>query len=194
MPSIALINWQTDRMPRLGHIDAHCVALAAIAPATAPPTPGPLVEESLQGYVMLLSGHFQGFCRDLYTECAQILTNAAAANLQRAVQLQCITGLALNIGNPTIENIRKDFERFDFILDLPNADPGNQQRMTHLGHLNFWRNQVAHQKTTPAPAGIPSVLVLGDIRSWRASCDGLAASLDDIMRVELTLLVGAAPW
>ena len=61
MPSIALNQWQTDRMARLDQVDAHCAAVFGV------PAPLPLLaEEALQGYVMLLSGHFQGFCRDLY--------------------------------------------------------------------------------------------------------------------------------
>src|SRR5205807_9485672 len=86
---------------------------------------------------------------------------------------------------PTKENIRKDFERFGFLLDLEGAAPGNPLRVTHLAHLNYWRNHVAHQKATPPPAGVPAVLTLADIQAWRASCDGLATSLDDIMKQEL---------
>ncbi len=62
MPSIALSQWQTDRMPRLDELEAHCAALSGASPP-----------ETLQGYVMLLSGHFQGFCWDLYNECAQVV-------------------------------------------------------------------------------------------------------------------------
>ena len=48
---------------------------------------------------------------------------------------------------------------------LTAAAPGNPQRVTHLGHLNYWRNHVAHQKATPPPAGVPAVLTLADIQS-----------------------------
>ncbi len=198
MPSAALTRWQNDRMPRLGHMDAHCAAIFAaplgIAPPLALAVPPPLAQESLQGYVMLVSGHFQGFCRDLYTECAQLCAAAVAATMRTTIQAQFAAGLLLNTGNPTNEIIRKDFERFGFLLDLGAAAPGNPQRITHLGHLNFWRNHVAHQKATPPPAGVPAVLALADIQAWRTSCDGLATSLDDIMRHELTRILGAAPW
>lgn len=187
VPSAALTRWQNDRMPRLGGVEAHCAALFA------PPSP-PLAEESLQGYVMLVSGHFQGFCRDLYSECVQLCAAAAPATMRTTIQTQFAAGLALNIGNPTIENIRKDFKRFDFQLNLEGAAPGNPQRVTYLGHLNYWRNHVAHQQATPPPAGVPAVLTLADVQAWRASCDGLAASLDDIMRQELTRILGVAPW
>ncbi len=143
---------------------------------------------------MLISGHFQGFCRDLYTECVQHCAAAALATMRTTIQAQFSAGLALNSGNPTIANIRRDFERFDFHLDLGAAAPGNPQRITHLGHLNYWRNHVAHQKATPPPRGVPVVLTLPDLQAWRASCDGLANSLDDIRKQELTRILGAAPW
>jgi hypothetical protein len=196
VPSAALTRWQNDRMPRLGHTDAHCAALFAPPPAPVPPAPAvpPLAQESLQGYVMLVSGHFQGYCRDLYTECAQLCVAAVPATMRTTLQAQFAAGLALNTGNPTVENIRKDFERFGFLLDLPGAAPGNPLRVTHLGHLNYWRNHVPHQKATPPPAGVPPVLTFADVQAWRASCDGLATSLDNIMRQELTRILGAAPW
>jgi hypothetical protein len=41
---------------------------------------------------------------------------------------------------------------------------------------------------------VPAVLTLADIQTWRASCDGLATSLDAIMRQEMTRILGVAPW
>jgi hypothetical protein len=178
-------------------MDVHCttvLAPPAAGLAAGPAVPAPLAQESLQGYVMLLSGHFQGFCRDLYTECTQICGASVPPGLRTTIQAQFASELRLNSKNPTVENIRKDFERFGFLLDLAAADPANPLRITHLGHLNYWRNAVAHQKATPPPAGVPAVLTLGDIQAWRAPCDGLAQCLDDIMRTELTRILGAAPW
>jgi hypothetical protein len=154
----------------------------------------PLAQESLQAYVMLVSGHFQGFCRDLYTECSQLCAARVPLGLLTTVQAQFAAELKLNSGNPTVENIRKDFERFGFLLDLAGAAPGNPLRITHLGHLNYWRNAVAHQRATPPPAGVPAVLTLADIQAWHASCDGLATCLDDTMKQELHRILGAAPW
>lgn len=188
MPSAALTRWHIDRMPRLAETDAHCDALLA-----APPPHPLLAEECLQGYAMLLSGHFQGLCRDLYTECAQQCAATVPARLLSTVQTQFSAELKLNSGNPTVENIRKDFERFGFLLDFA-ADPANGLRVTHLGHLNYWRNAAAHQKATPPPPGVPPVLALADLRNWRASCDGLATWLDAIMYQELLRILGAAPW
>ena len=185
MPSASLLRWQNDRRSRLAEVDAHCAAAAL-----APPRPL-LAEESLRAYAMLLSGHFQGFCRDLYAECAQIFAAHVPAGLQAAVQMQFIAELKLNTSNPTVETIRKDFERFAFTLDF-RADPANGPRVTHLGEMNKWRNAIAHQKAT-APPGVPP-LALGGVQAWRLSCDGLAAWLDGIMYNELRGILGVAPW
>ena len=60
MPSASLHHWRTHRMPNLAEVDTQCTTSVALAP----PNPR-LVEENLRGYVLLLSAHFQGFCRDL---------------------------------------------------------------------------------------------------------------------------------
>ena len=70
------------------------------------------------------------------------------------VQMQFTSEMRLNSNNPTVDTIRKDFERFGFTLDFA-ADPANSLRVTHLGQLNRWRNAVAHQ-TEIAPAGLKS--------------------------------------
>lgn len=93
--------------------------------------------------------------------------------------------------NPTVETIRKDFERFAFTLNF-HDEPANALRLTHLGHLNKWRNAVAHKKTSP-PMGVPP-LTLAAVQNWRNACDGLATWLDGIMYVEMQRILGAAPW
>ena len=186
MPSASFLRWQNDRRSRLAEVDAHCAASAVLAP------PNPLLaEESLSGYVMLVSGHFQGFCRDLYTECSQAFVARVPGGLQSAVQMQFTAALKLDVGNPNADTIRKDFERFGFSLHF-GADPANGPRLTHLDQLNRWRNAVAHQ-TAAAPAAAPP-LTIAAVRAWWASCDGLAVWLDGTMYNELRGLLGAAPW
>jgi hypothetical protein len=186
MPSASLLRWRNDRMPRLAEIDGQCAACLALLP----PRPN-LVEESLRGYVMLLSAHFQGFCRDLYAECAQIMVSRVRPTLRVLMQTQFTAHRALEHGNPNVKNLREDFERFDFTLDLPAADPGNPPRITHLGELNRWRNVAAHHATVPLGLSPLSLLLL---QGWRASCDGLAASLDRIMYNQLRRLLRRSPW
>jgi len=174
-------------MSRLDEVDAHCAALFG-----APPLPL-LAEEALQGYVMLLSGHFQGFCRDLYMECTHAFAATLSSDLTPTIHKQFAAELKLDGGNPMIENIRKDFERFGVVLNLTGADPANALRITDLGHLNQWRNHAAHQKPNPPPAGVP-LLTLARVQGWRISCDGLAVSLDSVMYNALGRILRVAPW
>jgi len=105
-------------------------------------------------------------------------------------QEQFTSGRKLDQGNPNLENIRKDFERFGFALDLGAADPANPPRITDLGKLNKLRNVAAHHSLVP-PGGIP---MLPTIQGWRISCEGLATSLDGVMYNELVRLLKKAPW
>ena len=45
-------------------------------------------EELLRGYVVLLSAHFQGFCRELCVECAQIVASKVRASLRLLIERQ----------------------------------------------------------------------------------------------------------
>lgn len=111
--------------PREGEVEAHCAAAAALAAPNVL-----LAEESLRGLVMPLNEHFQGFCRDLYTECVQVVTAHAPLTLQTTMQAQSLAELKINSHN----------------LDF-GVDPANGPRVRHLGELNKWRNAVAHQKS-----------------------------------------------
>src|SRR5882724_3522713 len=155
-------------MPRLSEVEAHCSVVLALAP----PNPT-FADETLRGFVLHLSAHFQGFCRDLYTECSQIWIAAIPVGLKATAQAQFSAQLALEKGNPSHDNIKRDFNRFGFRLNLQAADPANSQRVTDLGHLNAWRNKAAHQGTQPLAGGVPAALALPLVQGWRASCGGL---------------------
>ena len=185
MPSASLLQWQNERMLRLEQIDIQCAATLRAVPPNAR-----LIDESLRGYVVLLSAHFQGFCRDLGTEAATILSSKVRPALRLLIQEQFTAHRKLEHSNPTHDHLKEDFKRFGFKLDL-TADPANLPRLAHLSVLNKWRNVAAHQGTT-APAGIP--LNLPSVRAWRTSCDGLASSLDAIMYNQLRRILRRNPW
>lgn len=185
MSSASLQRWQSVSMIRLAHIEAQCIATTTLAP----PNPE-LAEENLRAFVLLLSSHFQGFCRELYTECTQVFAISLSAAMQPTIQAQFSAELKVNGLNPTAENIRKDFERFAFQINF-DADPKNAPRITQLGHLNKWRKSIAHHSVTP-PAGIPA-LTFANVQGWKSSCDGLAIWLNSIMFTELSRILGAPP-
>jgi hypothetical protein len=145
----------------------------------------------LRGYVLLLSAHFQGFCRDLYAECAQAVVSKVRPTLQALIQFQFRAHLKLDHGNPNLQTLREDFERFGLVLDLAAAAPANPARLQDLATLNRWRNIAAHHGVIPA--GAPA-LDLASLQAWRNSCDGLATSLDAIMYNAVRKILKRAPW
>jgi hypothetical protein len=185
MPSQALARWQGTRLPALLAVEGQCAATAG--------TP-PLADENLRGLVLLLlSAHFQGFCRDLYTECVQAVIAATAPGMRLVVQGQCLAHRQLEARNPSLEVLAADFNRFG--VDVSAAlqlTPANQPRVTHLNMLVRWRNYAAHANPLPPSGG--GVLSLAAVGVWRQSCDGLAAEIDQVLYNVLTTAAGAAPW
>jgi hypothetical protein len=127
MPSASLNRWQNDRRPRLSEIDAQCAACDGAIPRKPN-----LIDENFRGFILLLSAHFQGYCRDLYTECAQIIASKVRPALQVLVQEQFTANRKLDHGNPNIDNLKKDFNRFGFSLSMADYDPANQARLANL--------------------------------------------------------------
>lgn len=185
MPSASLTLWTTGRTRKLAEIDNQCTNCAALIPANPD-----LLEENLRGYILLLSAHFQGFCRDLYTECSQIIASKVRPTLEVLVQQQFSVNRSLDHGNPNIENIKKDFNRFGFALNMAAADPANHARLADLQELNKWRNIAAHHGVVPSN----QFPVLATIQSWKISCGDLAASLDVIMYNRLRTILRRQPW
>jgi hypothetical protein len=187
MPSAALKEWQNDRIPRLQHIENQCAVALALVPPNAQ-----LAEENLRGYVVLLSAHFQAFCRNLYTESAQAITSKVRLRLRMLVEDQFTAHRSLDHGNPNFENLQRDFNRFDFELGpLLTGNAANALQLQHLAILNQWRNVAAHQGTK-FPTGGP--LDLPSLQAWRQSCDGLAISLDSILYNQLRIILRRNPW
>jgi hypothetical protein len=164
VPSAAFTRWQNERKTRLNEVDTHCAVVLALVPPNLT-----FLDETLRGFVLHLSAHFQGFCRDLYTESSQIWIAAIPAGLQATAQAQFTARLALEKGNPSYDNIKRDFNRFGFLLKQAAPAMGAQQ-VTDPGHLNDWRNKAAHQGTQPLGGGVPAALTLPIVQRWRASC------------------------
>jgi hypothetical protein len=192
MPPNSLLQWQGDRLPRLDFVDAQVTAIT-----TANPPNPQLIDENLRGYVMLISAHFQGFCRDLHTECVQAVANAVPAPMLLIFQTLCGRDLELDGANARYASIKADFERFGFDLTIalradPVTRPLNDGLITRINHLNAWRNYAAHHNKLPPEHGGP--FTLATIQTWKNSCNDLATVLDGVMYNQLSTVTGKTPW
>jgi hypothetical protein len=151
-----------------------------------------------QVYALLLSAEFQGFCRDLHSECAfaiaRILPSVVLHGLMRDGLMR---RRRLDSGNPNTGNIGADFGRFGlaFWPLVDAAHPRNPRRKALLEQMSRWRNAIAHSDFDPGMLrrGQP-VLTLAEVRRWRKACDGLARWFDRVMRDRLRTIIGTDPW
>lgn len=188
MPSRSLDRWRTLRLPRLAELEGQCRAVLA-----ATPVKRVAVEELARAYVLMLSSHFQGFCRELYSEAADALVTQlekARKGLAAVLKFQSAAQLRLDHGNPTWENIRVDFARFglDFkgTLDsIPNASA----LLRNLSELNRIRNAIAHDDRKVA-----DVIDLDDALGWRDTCSALTDILEGAVFQKLKKILRKAPW
>jgi hypothetical protein len=68
-----------------------------------------ITQQINQAYALLLSSQFQGFCRDLHSECARLLLVPGSSPAIQAVHFTNIMhGRRLDSGNPTPGNIGAD--------------------------------------------------------------------------------------
>jgi hypothetical protein len=151
-------------------------------------------------YAVLFSSQFQRFCRDLHTEAVQQMCSAVPAWSGPILRARLLEARKLDTGNPNPGNIGSDFRRLGFDLwPLMRARSArSDQRKARLEQLNRWRNAIAHQDFSDTGAldlGAGRVdLWLADVKAWRAACDGLAVTLDEVVYDALLRLAGPPPW
>lgn len=192
MPSDALIAWRTVRVPRLNNVEADCLHLAALYP-----TDPDRVQEHVRSYAVLLSSEFQGFCRELHSECAnKLVASVGPSALRTVLRAQCLYARKLDTGNPSPGNLGADFSRFvfDFWPLVLALGPAHAARRHRLAMLNAWRNAVAHHDYDPAELGGTTTLTVPEVRAWQADCDAFASAFDAVMRNGLFAATGVVPW
>jgi hypothetical protein len=192
MPSLSLRQWQTQRRRSLDDLSATHRLIGGANRGRRWAT-----GHINQAYVLAISSQFQGFCRDLHTECADHLANAAGASFQPILHRLLIEHRKLDAGNPNPGNIGADFGRFglEFWPRVSRLDKRNSSRQRHLERLNDWRNAIAHQSFSRMKLGTNKLTpTLVEIRQWRSSCVELARAFERVMWEHLNVLIGAAPW
>lgn len=191
MPSRAFRDWIAFRAAALDEIENAHRSVGGSGPGRRYAT-----QQINHAFAMLLSSQFQGFCRDLHTECtASLVASISPAAVQTSLISVYSLNRALDRGNPTPGNIGADFGRFGFrfweAVDL--LDPRHALRRSALAEMNEWRNAIAHQDFDPTKLGSAS-LRLERVRSWRTICHVLAGAFDMAMRDRLQSITSVPPW
>jgi hypothetical protein len=108
MPSHALLRWQTDRANELDEIEGAHHTVGGTDPGRRYAT-----QQINRAYATLLSAQFQGFCRDLHSECVDYILNVVnPPGLRILLRTQFVWARALDKGNPQPGSIGSDFNRF----------------------------------------------------------------------------------
>ena len=108
MPSNSLRLWRTARRRQLDEVETAHQSVGGSGPGRRSAT-----LQLNYSYALLLSAHFQGFCRDLHTEAADYLVNwLTATPFRSALRELYLSNRKLDTGNPTPGNIGTDFTRF----------------------------------------------------------------------------------
>jgi hypothetical protein len=193
MPSLSLQKWFTERAVILDDIENAHRAVHGSGPGARAAT-----QQINQAYAVLLSGQFQGFCRDLHSECIDyFVAPVTDPNLRAMLRDNLHFGRKIDRGNPNPGHLGADFTRFNLAFwSLVDAHrPPNPVRKSALEEMNDWRNAIAHQDFTAAmlKAARPN-LTLAQVQTWRKACDGLARSFDEVLRDHLRTLTGTVPW
>ena len=193
MPSLSLEQWIAERAIALDDLEnAHRLVRGSGSGARA------VTQQINQAYSVLLSAQFQGFCRNLLSECADhLVVPVADSDLREMLRDNLLFGCKIDRGNPNPGNLGSDFNRFGlrFWSQVDIHRPQNPTRKAALEEMNEWRNAIAHQDFTTAMMRAGRLtLTLAQVQTWRKACDGLARSFDDVLRSHIQTLTGSIPW
>lgn len=191
MPSASLLRWNGERSDALDEIEHAHVMVGGTERGRRYAT-----QQINYSYATLLSSHFQGFCRDLHTECINPIVAIIPMQLQKVMQMEFIWNRSLDRGNPHPGAIASDFNRLGIKIwtDVYALDARNERRRELLQELIDWRNAIAHQDFYPIVSGNVPTLHLARVKGWRSAVNALASSFDRAMYNYLRGLLGGAPW
>ena len=189
MPSNSLAQWKLSRLKALDEIESAHAIIGGMARGRRHAT-----QQINYSYAALLSSHFQGYCRDLHSECIEHLIAPIAIRFHAFLRSEFLWNRSLDKGNPHPGGIGSDFNRLGiaFWPAVNRTDARNIQRSQSLQDLNNWRNAIAHQDFTPV--GGNSTLHLARVRKWRRAVAELAINFDLTMYNYLLTLHGQRPW
>ena len=191
MSSHSLTRWTIERAEALDEIENAHVIVGGTERGRRYAT-----QQINYSYTGLLSSHFQGFCRDLHSECIDHILGMVPAQLRIFMRVEFIWNRSLARGNPHPGAIGSDFNRLgvDLWTEVYALDARNGRRRELLQELVDWRNAIAHQDFDPVAPGGSAALHLARVKGWRRAVNVLARHFDEVMYNYLHALIGAAPW
>jgi hypothetical protein len=192
MPSLSLQQWFTARAVALDEIEGAHQSIGGTGPGRRYAT-----QQINQAYAVLLASQFQGFCRDLHTECVDHLARVMPSPaLKGIIEDDLRLYRRLDTGNPNPANLGADFNRLGlkFWIEIELSDARNVHRKQLLESLMTWRNAIAHQDFDAGKLGGRTTLQLHEVRTWRSACDSLARSFDAVLGRHLMKATGSFPW
>jgi hypothetical protein len=191
MPSASYRHWRTSRASALHDIETALAAVGGVGRGRRVAH-----QQVTRAYAVLLSAEFQGFCRDLHTECVESIKAAVPAALQPVIEREFAFNRLLDRGNPTPGNIGSDFNRLgvEFWPKVLAADLRAATWQRKLELLNSWRNAIAHNDYDRTKLGGTIVLRTAAVREWRRACTRLARLFDVVLPGHLHTVTGTLPW
>jgi hypothetical protein len=187
MPSRALWKWWHSAGGALNEIESAHKSVGGSGRGRRHAT-----KQINHGYLLLLFSHFQGFCRDLHSECVDFLaTRITPSSIQTILREAWVSDRKLDKGNPNADNLQRDFSRLGFNF---SSSILTIQLSKRLVSLNDWRNAIAHLDfNKPALKG-KTTLRVAQVRSFRSLCNRLAEKMDKSTCQHIQSITGQKPW
>src|SRR5215213_214748 len=106
MPSNSLIRWRRERADALDEIESAHAVIGGTQRGRRYAT-----RQINYAYAALLSSHFQGFCRDLHSECVDHIAAPMPQSLRAFVRAEFFWNRKVDRGNPHPGAVGEDFDR-----------------------------------------------------------------------------------
>lgn len=188
VPFPALDSWNTSAAAALSQLEAAHRAVGGTAAGRRTNT-----LQLNYAFVLLLSAHFQAFCRDLHSQVTRALSEAMEPTVGVVLRVNLTFNRQLDSRNAQPGSLGADFGRFglDFWPAVNGVDRRNRQRREKLDQLNEWRNAIAHHDIASRRGSLtPREVTLDACKTWRSALNGLAMSSDRVLAAHLLTLVG----
>ena len=186
-----MYRWQESRAARLDELEAAHRSVGGRGRGRRYAT-----RELNHAYALLLAAEFQGFCRDLHAEASLAIASATSPLLRDIVVQSLLRKRLLALGNVSKKNVAADYGRFGIELwpACVAVDARTGPRLDRLERLIAWRNAIAHSDFDYVRREYGSQLNLAEVRSFRRGLNGLASTIDRVIRDRVEEATGERPW